>query len=223
MTLIAGVRCTDGLLICSDREEVGGDTKQSVRKIFDRCNQDYSIAIATAGHSALCDLAVSKIGKAITDAHAKFPQNHQELITDVLTEVHLKYVWSYQGQEDRRIALIIGLHNRAEDTTYLYLTDEEVLQPRQEYACAGIGELIGSYFLERLYEKSLSIEEAVKLMGFIAREAKDSVGGVGRETEIISIGQMACRTFLSRVSDQELPHLSRCVYEFWKAKRIGTI
>lgn len=101
----------------------------------------------------------------------------------------------------------------------LYLTCEEILQPKHDYACSGVGEILGGYFLERLYDIGLHIEEAQTLAAFIAKEAKDSVGLVGRETEFVTLrkgsGQLG-RSWFSRAADREIPHLLTCINQFWR-------
>jgi 20S proteasome alpha/beta subunit len=222
MTLIAGLLCTDGLLICSDTEESSGVTgdKGSVRKIFQLgYDPSYSLAIATAGHSALADVAIKRIHAAVKFAGPKFVSDHEDVIEKTLRTLYKAYVWPDDVPGDREISLIIGLCDRANNEFHLYVTCDEILQPKNDYACAGCGESIGNYFLERLYEHSLTVHQAMELMAFVAREAKDSVGAVGRETEMVTVRKDGMvRSLFTRSTDRHIPHLSQCINNFWKEK-----
>jgi len=222
VTLIAGMLCIDGLLVVSDREESGGERKDSVPKIVEWYNSQCSLAIAGAGHGPLCDVAIEYIGRAAKNAGDKFLGDHEAVLSGALLELHNKYIWQTNSQQDRRIALIVGLHNQEKDEFRLYLTCEEILQPKYTYACSGVGEILGGYFLERLYSPGLHLEEAETLAAFIAKEAKDSVGQVGRETEFVTLrkssGQIG-RSWHSRATDRDIPHLLTCMNQFWKIKK----
>ncbi len=221
VTLIAGMFCIDGMLLVSDREESGGERKDSVPKIASWYDSQCSLAMAGAGHGPLCDVAIERIRRAAKKAGDSFLGDHEAVISKALRDLHDKYIWQTNSQQDRRIALILGLHDRGKDEFILYLTCEEILQPKRTYACCGIGEVLGGYFLERLYDPALSLAEAKTLGAFIAREAKDSVGSVGRETEFVALrkeGQIS-RDWFSRATDNEIPHLATCMDHFWKIKK----
>ena len=188
VTLIAGLQCLDGILLASDREESGGDRKGSVPKIFEFHNSDCVLAVAGAGHGPLCDLTIERMRRAANKEADKFVEDHERVLKDVLLEVHSEYIWNSASSDDRRIAFIIAVQDLIKKEQLLYLTCEEILQPRVDYACSGTGEIIGGYFLERLYQPDLLIAESEHLLGFILKEAKDSVGGVGRENGIRSTG-----------------------------------
>jgi len=222
VTLIAGMLCLDGVLLVSDREESGGgDRKDSVAKVAEWYNSRCSLAMAGAGHGPLCDLAIEHVGQAAKKAGDSFLDDYETVISDVLRDLHNKYIWQTNSQDDRRIALIVGLHNRENDEFRLYLTCEEILQPKPTYACSGVGEILGGYFLERLYSPGLRLEEAETLAAFIAKEAKDSVGQVGRETEFVTLrkGGQIGRSWHSRATDRDIPHLLTCMNHFWKVAR----
>ena len=221
MTLIAGLMCIDGILMCSDTEESSETTgkKGSVKKIFQLGDSSYSLAIATAGHSALADVAVKRIKAATALAGTKCAADHEDIIEKTLRTLYKTYVWPDDVPVDRDIGLIVVLSDALTGDYHLYLTCDEILQPKLDYACAGCGESIGNYFLERLFEHSLTVHQAMELMAFVTREAKDSVGAVGRETEMVTVRKDGMvRTFFARSMDRHIPHLSQCIQSFWKQK-----
>src|SRR4051812_30211250 len=72
MTLIAGFHCQDGILLVADREEATATGKRSVSKIvpsFGFNGGEWALIVATAGHAATADLAVSALHQRIDDIH----------------------------------------------------------------------------------------------------------------------------------------------------------
>jgi 20S proteasome alpha/beta subunit len=218
VTLIVGVLCADGLVIASDREEAGGDKKPSPASIDVYQDSHCSLAIAGTGHGPLCDVAIERIAIAAHDEGEAFYEQHERIISDVLTALYQEFIWRTSSTDDRRIQLIIGIQERATNQRRLYLTVEEILQPKRLYACSGSGDFIANYFLERLLVPALTGVETRKLLAFIAREAKDSISGVGRETEMITFDQMGTinTSWQSRTTDREVPHLYDAMNHFWR-------
>lgn len=217
MTLIVGAECLDGMLFCSDREEntpQGG--KRSVQKLFEKSGSNWSMVIGTAGHGPLCEVVIKRImGAAGLDTD--FAAKHEQTITKVLVDLHNQYVFPYPDK-DRRISLIIGIHDKTTGERYLYRTEEEILYPQNSYTCAGAGEDIANYFLNKLYSRGFRESELKCLLLFIMREAKDCIQGVGKETETITLHNngLVGNLIVERVADAKLPHLSQCITEFWK-------
>ena len=226
VTLIAGLLCVDGVLLFSDREENAGYlSKRSVRKIHECLYGPWSMCIATSGRSSLADLASRQIMAKARISGADFPDRHATVITDALIEVMDKHVFR-KGLPDsekrhREIELIIGICNSDTGYPYLYKTEAEILCPCDDFACAGYGEDIATYFLERLFDQALRCEEAEILARFILREAKESVQTVGKETETVTISRsdaLVVRNKFSLMADAlDVPrHLTHCIQPFWK-------
>ncbi len=224
MTLIVGLFCTDALLFCSDHEEQTGIIgKRSVAKLYQTSTKYWSMLIATAGHSALCDVAWRQIQEAAKQSGARFISDHQTIIGDVLAKLYEKYIFNKlipeSKQHNRKISLIIGICSQQPGEQFLYKTDDEILHPHDHYACAGYGEDIAQYFLDRLYDHNLCEGEASTLMRFIIREAKASVQTVGGTTEMAAIhrsGGLGASIYGVTADEKEIPWLWDCVKPFWK-------
>ena len=216
MTLIVGVQCRDGLLLSSDREENDGIGKGSVRKIFDSAGP-CQFAIATSGYAALADVCVKRVEEAAIAAGRKFADRHEEIIEDVLREIHVRYIWPTEipDAQERQIQLIVGLYDAANQPC-LYVTSEEIVQPKDSFVCAGCGSEVGDYFLERLFDPSLTIHEAKMLVSFVIREVKSSIAEVGQETEQVTITPAGTSRTLA--ADTDIPRLAECMNHFWKTK-----
>lgn len=225
MTLIIGMECQDCLLFAADREEsteYGG--KRSVSKIHQGQGRNWSIAIATAGSSAVSDLAALHI---ISNAKEQddFAENPFPVVRDAMAAIYDRYIFprDEKRQRERDITLIIGIKNDETDQTFLFRTTEEIVKPESHYACAGAGQEIAYYFLDRVHGDAIPGDEAMTLTAFLLREAKSSVGGVGNESEFLRMnhrGQykgLSGRSLIGQALDwRDIPHLRYCLTPFWR-------
>jgi hypothetical protein len=174
--------------------------------------------IGGAGYSPLCDVATDRLTK--TAKHEKdFFANSEEIVSDVLTKVHARHIWPRpEWKNDRGISLVVGIHDRTSGQDRLYKTYEEVVQPSRPFACAGVGEDLGNYFLDRLFEENLNSHQATSLLAFIVSEAKGSVSSVGRDTQFASaVGDgMGSMKMGPGFEARHVPSLSDCFRKFWK-------
>jgi 20S proteasome alpha/beta subunit len=227
MTLIIGIDCRESLLFCADREEsteLGGT--RSVSKIHEAWGSNWSMGIATAGSGPIGDIAATRI---ITEAkaHETFNSTPAPIIENVLSAIYQKYIFprDEKRQSERNISLIVGIHDSENKQRFLFKTFEEIVKPEYHYACAGVGLDIAYYFLDRLYGDGMTGGEARILSAFILREAKSSVGGVGKGSEFVQIVHSGehrgihHRSLISEAVDwQEVPQLSQCLTPFWKVE-----
>jgi len=175
MTLVIGAFCENGMAFCSDTEEgtVGGG-KRDVRKLFDFCGDGWSLLIGTAGFGPLCDVGAKRI--MIAAANADFMQRHDERLSEAMAQLYSQYIpqslpeWK---QQDRQVSFVIGIVNRRTGERLLYKTAEEIVQPVQhQFACAGVGQEIALYLLDRLFDE-LPARQCQQLLAFVMREAKE--------------------------------------------------
>jgi len=226
MTLITGVYCKEGLLIAGDREESGYGGKRSVQKIFRAIEKKgkWVMVIGTAGNSALGDKAMRRICTQAEKLPLAFIAKHIDVIETVLRDIYDKYIrlhnLSAYEKQSREFSLIVGIKDMENKHArfFLYRSEEEVLSPSDDFVCAGKGEDIANYFLDRLRHDVLTGPQLGELILFIIREAKDSVEGVGKETEsyfLPSSGSLAETRWTTTMSDLKLPTLAECLTPFW--------
>jgi 20S proteasome alpha/beta subunit len=227
MTLITGIYCNDGLLVMGDREESGHGGKRSVQKLFRiiETTGKWVMVVGTAGHAALGELAMRRIALKATKFPLVFVEKHETFISAILDEIYDRHIRkqnlnAYERQ-NREIALIIAIKDlttKPAPSFYLYRTEEEVLNFKVDFACAGAGEDIATYFLDRLHNPMLTRDQLLELALFIVREAKDSVSGVGKETESHFLpfsGSIAESHWRTLMNDLKMPRLADCMNHFW--------
>jgi 20S proteasome alpha/beta subunit len=190
VTLIAGLRCADGaVLLCADRERSDQSGKRSIDKIFRIVTNQGTFLIAGAGRSSIVDNALMRLEVALKAAGANpnvvLFDTHKDVIETVLYQVHEESIWGHRDENNRAIQFIITAAFRSPHSTpFLYGTDEEIVFPQQLYGCAGCGQDLAYYFIDKLYNDHLSREGAVLIAAFVFREVSYSVSGVGLGTDI---------------------------------------
>jgi 20S proteasome alpha/beta subunit len=202
MTLIIGAICSNGLFFCSDTEEgtlMGG--KRTVHKLADVSDHpSWHLVLGAAGFGPLCEIAMQRITEAARREKKDFLVKHEEIISHEMKQIYDQYIsdlLSEQKRFDRQIGLVLALADTQAKTSRLYRTHEEILYSvTDSFACAGAGEEIANYFLDRLfkdwrpphYSGALpTTTEGDVLLQFVMREAKSAVGGVGGNTETFTV------------------------------------
>lgn len=221
MTLVIGALALNGMVFCSDTEEgTPGGGKRNVRKLTEYHGNDWDMIIGAAGFGPLCDVVAAKI-RPVTEEPTFLAQVESSL-SKVLKQIYDQYIpdtLPERKQYERQIQLVIGVINRNSNERRMYQSTEEIIHPVQHpYACAGIGQEIAYYLLDRLFDTNLEYDEASKLLAFVMREGKESVGSVGGNTQMLAIpyGQTAViRTGYAPGWDAKEPRLWEVVNKFW--------
>jgi 20S proteasome alpha/beta subunit len=222
MTLVVGAICAGAFVFCSDMEEsteLGG--KRSVHKLYTTLEPTWSMVLGTAGSGPLSEVAVRRLRGVAKHAAGKFIAKHEKIIETCLRDFYAQYIpftLPEAKRQERNVALIIGIHDKKSGDKYLYRTYEEVPKPEHAFACAGVGQDIAYYFLDRLYDESLNEHESSSLLGFVMREAKESVGNVGRETGMVILHDdgVCNRSVIGQSFEARYPRLIDCFDKFWK-------
>jgi 20S proteasome alpha/beta subunit len=221
MTLVIGALCDNGMVFCSDTEEgtsMGG--KRDVHKLFPYSANDWRMIVGTAGFGPLCDVVEKRI--RIKTSDADFIQKHQSKLGEVMKQLYGQYIpdtLPAQKQYDRQIQLVIGIVSGSANEKLLYQTTEEIVHPVQhQYACAGVGQEIAYYLLDRLFDQSLNYSQGGELVKFVMREAKESVGNVGGNTEMITVMDCIKGTIQEQLAsgwEAKQPRLRNNINKFW--------
>jgi 20S proteasome alpha/beta subunit len=96
----------------------------------------------------------------------------------------------------------------------------KLLYPQQLYGCAGVGQDLAYYFVDKLYHQHMSREMAAVLAAFIFREVGQSVEGVGLGTDMILLAPQGQRIYIlphPKVQELEevVPDLANVIADAW--------
>jgi 20S proteasome alpha/beta subunit len=222
MTIAAGFMCKDGILICGDREEAAGNSKRSTQKVFTLMAQPWCLVVATAGDSAVGDLALKRLqqGFVASGTEENVERDHEQIIIDVLTKLYEDHVWK-NTRADHRIRLVIGLTFMNRNSKYLYVTEDNIPQPVTKYCAVGYGEDLCTYFTERLYHSDLSANELILLATFIFREVNAAVQFCGKGTDMAFLRPRGLSTSIYpqgvELIQAKLPEFSQTMATFWES------
>ena len=215
MTLIVGLRCGDGsVLIGADREESDQVAKRSVDKLFRIRLKQGMFLVGGAGRSSILANAFMRLDAALKAADEKeddpFLDSHRDVIETVLYQIYESYIWGRHDENERGVQLVVaGAFRVPQSAPFLYLADADVLYPQQLYACAGSGQDLAYYLVDKLFHQHLSREVAALLAAFVFREVGGSVGGVGLGMDMFLLGPEG--QSLYSIPHQKVPELEKAV------------
>jgi 20S proteasome alpha/beta subunit len=183
MTIAAGFRAQDSIILCADTEvTLGADLKLLQGKVTRYRSDDCNLALVGAGHASFIKMTAQKIINAI----GKTP-THFEIygaIEQVVLEVFSKHVQYYpeDGQKPN-FDLLIAAWTKDEGVE-LFRTDGTAVNYASWCECVGWGAALGSYLADKKYSILLTERECLGLAVYILQQAKDYVPYCGKESSI---------------------------------------
>ena len=189
MTIAAGFKYQDGILLCADREITEGASKYSKSKVFgEQIGPDVSLGFVYSGSM---DYAVMAIQGIIAVVRSSRLTSHAQIwlaIKDAIHEIYSDSIGrlpEYQ-QENFHFSLLIAVW--AEGQQKLYTTENTAIVEESQYRCIGIGKDLAKYLLDAMgiegaNQMPLKNAEIVALR--IVGQAQNSVVGCGKESEVL--------------------------------------
>lgn len=187
MTIAAGFRCVDGILLCADSQYTGAD-KQSRDKIIvypaGKCtisfvltgDEDYARSGAYDAYQNVLDLAaedrnISSVREEVMDAVSKMAASYDE----------------HHANSEERPAFIVSIST--ETRTELFTAREGAMPPVSDFTCLGTGGYIARY-IERAFGRLVrhSMEDTLLIAMYMLAAARkhDMYCGGGVQFRFIS-------------------------------------
>lgn len=196
MTLIAGLKCVDGIVLAADTEESTLYTRGRARKLLTRTfskgknrhdPKTVVVAIAGAGSAALIDSAIEEIFEAISVSKGSTVGQLKKTISNSLLRFYRHNVSAYPTRDplDNVIDLICGVRAATGELT-LYKASGPLLSTVTGFAICGSGELL-RHIVEELYQPTIAVPRAVALTLHTLNLGKRYVTGVGGDSEIVTL------------------------------------
>lgn len=180
MTFIAGFKCADGIILCTDSLEADGFTKRAVRKIRPFGTTDWQVAIAGAGGAGIID-------KFCDEVSAALPRKPYDpaLIESTIEDTLLHFRSRYQA-DDEHFEIIVGTHCTRVIDRRLYRSGTGHLSPIGDHIHIGVGHSLWRFLTEMFYEKGNSVDDNRRLAAFIMKQAIEYVDGVEGPVQLAS-------------------------------------
>lgn len=183
MTIIAGFRCKDGVVLTADTEITtdGGTGKTYASKIFSLA-PELDCYMAYTGDT---DFAEEFSDYLIQNLKGKSSQAALAYIKTAYQEFRAKHYTNAPKDEKTWAWILITL--RQGDTIHLYRGRNRHFAEVKRYSVLGIGQDQAEAAFKSLYESWMSIRQAGYVMIYALRKVKGFVQGCGGDSEIREI------------------------------------
>ncbi len=182
MTIAAGFRCQDGIILCADRQISSvGRHKYSEEKILPIDGVNWKVALTYAGEPGLAKEARDKIVIGLRAAQTLSRQEFMDVCDDVLTN---RMVRQYV---DLDLWLLVAYTAKKEEPE-LMVFDGKALFVGAGFHCFGVGDSSLIRFLEKnLYSPDISCEFGEVFAIYLVGQAKKYIDHCGGETDILTL------------------------------------
>lgn len=229
MTFILGMRCSDGLVLCSDSLESDGVTKRYRGKLHTIVCGDWGICWGASGSAFSCDKFGDKLKELITK---RDEYNRAAIENDA--EVCLEFIRQSYAQT-QSISVVIGLFGQPTKKDqdgkpflgapefFLYRGSSEAscLSPVRDYAMVGMDVTLAGFMLSNTYHPFMPTVHGIRLGVFITSLMKHHADGVGGDTGCMyyEIGNRFAPLLDREIQDIEkrfpLTSLDEAVARYW--------
>jgi 20S proteasome alpha/beta subunit len=187
MTIIAGFKSSQGVVICADTQETIEHSKRNVTKlIFEPANHDngstddLAAAFCGAGDGPFVDKLIANAwesGQSATSLDEVCAE-----IESSIKETYREFGTIYQPGYCPVAELIYGV--KMYNATKLFTADGPIVNESDGYSSSGIGYYIADFLAGRMYDNCLSLRNCAILAAYILFQTKEHVEGCGGDSHI---------------------------------------
>jgi hypothetical protein len=195
VTIVAGFKCKEGIVVCADTQETVGISKRNVPKLriepslptggrgqFNpEAHKDMAVAFCGATDNGpfvdkLVDNAwnASKDTTTIQDACLEIEKS--------VKETYREFGEIYQPGYCPSAEVIYGVKFAGESK--LFSASGPVVNEQHGFSSGGIGSYMADFLSSRLYSGTLGIRQCIILAAYVLFQAKEHVDGCGGHSEI---------------------------------------
>ena len=171
--MLAGVRCTDGIIICADTEVTYSDAKFQEEKIWGA--SDY-LLLTGAGATSYMKMAFDKLAEKLSKARPKDQSSARLLVERLVSRIYAEHIFPFSvaghhvaGQLDIWLIVAIRCEN---GELALIKTSETSAILVNGFDAVGTGQTIFKYWAGYLFQQAFTMDLASYFAMFMLREAK---------------------------------------------------
>jgi 20S proteasome alpha/beta subunit len=195
VTIIAGFRCQDGVVICADTQETSGSAKRNVPKLEffsgpticpeqnKLINHDLAIAICGAGDGPFVDKVASRAWDALRGVSDIYEAS--DAVESMIKETYREFGQIYQPDSFPQAELIYGITKGGQSRLF---QASGPLVNEESYASSGIGYYLADFLAGRMGANGergwLTTRQCVAVAAYILFQAKEHVEGCGGNSHI---------------------------------------
>jgi len=192
VTIIAGFKSYEGVVLCADTQETREHAKRKVSKLRyephsplagDKWvnHSNLAAAFCGAGDGPFIDKLVEEAWKA-----AENSTSLDEACVNIKGSIeyqHEKFAKIYQPGFLPETQLIFGV--KMDGDSRLFTSLGPVVNEKQGYDSGGVGYYMADFLAGRMYKDHLTVRQCVILAAYILYQAKEHVEGCGGDSQIV--------------------------------------
>jgi hypothetical protein len=203
MTIVAGFKTVDGILLCADSQFTGG-AKVNLPKLFGYSRtvsrtETVQAAFALSGHEVYAKMAIEECVEALFECDPKelTRKKARHILMGAIKSIHADYVDSRPDQierENARFDLIIGCWLPKGGGLNMFRASGPGIMSGENYYSAGTGAYLGDYFIKDSFMPSMGIKRAaiLAIQSLLAAKTYDAhCGGPSQFLAISNSGQLS--------------------------------
>jgi len=212
MTIAAGFKVRDGVLLCADTEYSGG-VKFYDEKIFRHHFNGGSIAVAIAGNGTNAGMAFRDVCYGLTARATPYsPKEVEHAIRRAVKKVYDGYVTGVDESQNAAFDLIIAVNLKGIEP-YLLASSNRGVAAVDYFASRGSGWNLSDYIVKHLYDPLTGslVECAIIALQFLSA-AKRYCEGVSGPSQFLTICQGVMRDTFTRdfgVAEEQIHQYER--------------
>jgi 20S proteasome alpha/beta subunit len=190
VTIVAGFKTYEGVVLCADTQETSGTAKRRVPKLIfhpeyqtikmKRDPNYLAAAFCGAGDGAFVDLLVDQSWRSAQ--HATNLEDASNRIVATIKETYREYGQIYQPGSCPTAELLFGV--RMDGDSRLFAATGPLVNEKNGYSSSGIGYYLADFLAARMYKEYLSLKACVILAAYVLFQAKEHVEGCGGDSHI---------------------------------------
>ena len=181
MTFIAGLRCPDGIVLCSDSLESDGYNKKNVQKLYNHeIEGNWGIGFGCSGTAAACTNFSDRLLELLRDF-----EDYDRRGTEKLVEATMAYMRKEYPAEN--LDVIVGLWGCSPAETRLYRAQShsQCISVESDYACAGLDVSLARFLLDSILTPDATVFDVMYIAAFVTSIMKEKADGVGGPTQML--------------------------------------
>lgn len=185
MTLVAGFRCSNGVVICADTQHTGSYVKFAAPKLW--TDRSRTIVAGACTDVVYLKMAVDELSDKFEHLKQWTEISVRKAASDVLATVY-KAMRAAFGTKDQQPQLFLMIGVRLDDwKAILMTTSATAVATVNEFDFIGAGEEVARLLISPFYDPNLRVTEMQRIAAYCFRYAKVSGSWSGGDTHIGTI------------------------------------
>jgi hypothetical protein len=186
MTIGVALHCSDGIVLCADRQLTKGDLKFYECKITGLSVGNCSLAVTYSNSRELMGFIWDRMFNADRLAEVRAFSEIRRIFEDTIQEAYKSY-----PEADAEILLAVSLNpHEPEDDWGLELLKATRHGVREivDFECIGIGDSsLVRYLIGIIGKEQPEVQEGAALAAYLVKQAKQYIDGCGGDTDLMII------------------------------------